>query len=201
MISLTLELRVLFTGVATAALMLTLWYSPNRDRYVEKIRPSSWIDSVREMDRHAWVVFLVAGFGVMILGLFTRPIVSSFVQQSAGATVNQSSNSVKNVASVSIPLLVFLGGALPILEEWLCREVVLNEVARESGSKIMGVLGGAGVFGSLHMLNEGFYLPGVVPMTYLGVLFGVAYIYGGLKASALAHGGMNVAVALLWFYV
>lgn len=100
------------------------------------------------------------------------------------------------IARFSFPLLIVSITVLPILEEWIFRGIILEEISRVSQSKWAGLLFSSLLFAVFHLSNPGTYLPAIVPYFVGGVIIGGSYLAGGLAVAVLSHVIYNLLLLL-----
>ncbi len=95
-------------------------------------------------------------------------------------------------------LLLMMVNLLPIFEEWIFRGILLEEVARRTRSKWMGVLVSTIIFATFHLSNPGTYPAFVIPLLGAGLLLGICYLVSGLAGAIITHNAYNSILVLLW---
>lgn len=195
-----MPIKIMIWVLFAVGIAVILRLSPDGSRYIQWLNPRSWVRAVRQMSRGEWAKFIAIGFIVLVVAFFARGLVSDAVREHVGQTVNLEDNAVQNIATISPWLLLIMAGTLPVFEEWLFRGVILSEIRRVGKSTASALFLSSLMFGSFHLINTGFYPPGIIPMAVVGVLFGVAFLAGGLKSSILSHSGLNIIAVLIWVF-
>jgi len=94
-------------------------------------------------------------------------------------------------------LLLIVVNVLPIFEEWIFRGILLEEVARRTRSKWIGVIVSTLIFAAFHLSNPGTYLAFVLPMLGAGLLLGACYLVSGLAGAIITHNLYNSISVIL----
>jgi len=84
------------------------------------------------------------------------------------------------------------------LEEWIFRGVMLEEIARLSQSKWIGLFSSSLIFALFHLSNPGTYLVAVIPYSVGGIVLGGSYMVGGLSTAVLCHITYNLLLLPAW---
>ena len=187
--------RVLVAGIALGLLVGKLVVL--RPRYLERIRPRTWLPSLRRMRRWDWFRLITIALAFAAISLAFIAIVG-VVLRDAGVPLYSEEEypfSAKNIQEYPPLLLLLLMLAvaivLPILEEWIFRGILLEEVALRSRSKFVGVLLSSLIFAAFHLSNPGTYPALAVPLIGAGFLMGACYLLSGLAGAIIAHNAYN----------
>lgn len=108
-----------------------------------------------------------------------------------------SENIFSEIGNFSLPLLIISVIFLPILEEWIFRGIILEEISRISQSKWIGLVSSSLIFAAFHLSNPGTYLAAMIPYFIGGLLIGGSYLLGGLAVAVLCHIISNLIPFLL----
>lgn len=187
--------RVLVTGIALGLVVGKLVVL--RPRYFERIRPRTWLPSLRRMGRREWfrLVAIALAFAAISLALIT---IVGVVLQDAGVELYSEEEYPFTAIQKEYPLLLLLAvNVLPIFEEWIFRGILLEEIALRSRSKLVGVLISSLIFAAFHLSNPGTYPAFAVPLIGAGLLLGVCYLLSGLAGAIIAHNAYNSILVVL----
>ncbi len=168
-----------------------------RPRYFERIRPRTWLPSLRQMGRHEWfrLIAIALAFTATSLAFVT---IASTVLQGAGVPLYSEEEYPFTAIQKEYPLLLLLVvNVLPIFEEWIFRGILLEEISLRSRSKLVGVLLSSLIFAAFHLSNPGTYPAFAVPLIGAGLLLGACYLISGLAGAIIAHNAYNSILVLL----
>ena len=187
--------RVLVAGIALGLVVGKLVVL--RPRYLERIRPRTWLPSLQRMRRLEWfrLIAIALAFAAISLALIT---VVSGVLQDAGVPLYSEEEYPFTAIQKEYPLLLLLAvNVLPIFEEWIFRGILLEEVALRSHSKLAGVLLSSLVFAVFHLSNPGTYPAFAVPLVGAGLVLGACCLFSGLAGAIIAHNAYNSILVIL----
>jgi len=146
------------------------------------------------------------GLTFTFLALLIVPMVPALMQDRGGVKVSNEDHPVNQISSGTKPIMgvLILGlllGTIPILEEWLFRRNLLEWIRQKdfNYSTLSAIIVSSFAFGSFHLLNSGTYIYSLVPPFFGGLLFGVAYVLGGLKASCFSHVAYNELILVIMY--
>lgn len=181
--------RTIIPGIVLGTL---LGYIINRrPEYIEMWDPRNW-----ELDFNPKKVMVVgAACMVVVIALFVSEVFISRGIEQAGHKTLEEQNYATNMADFSVLFFFVAITVIPIFEEWIFRGVFLEEIHRRIGGKIgkwVAVVATAIGFGIAHLLNPGVLVFGFIPFTAAGVVYGIVYVYAGLKAAIFTHIGSNL---------
>jgi len=122
--------------------------------------------------------------------------------QSFGAGINHPVVTQEHPQAVlmrfSPALLLAVTLPLAAVEEWFFRRELMGGMVRAGGSKWLALLISSVAFGAVHLLNPGTGWLALVTPFFAGLLFGGAYLLGGVQSSCAVHLAYNAAVVLRW---
>ena len=178
-----------------------VWYLVLRKNphYGWKLYPWTWYAESRANGAKKIFKIFCFSMPIIIFLWFLLPVVNTFAETLAGGipSVEPGENPVAWMVGVSPYLLLVAATLAPIVEEWLCRGVILEEIKKRRGSKVAVVLS-ASVFGLLHLTNIGYSPHSFFVPFVSGLIFGIWYLKFGLFGSWLVHGGNNFLQTVLW---
>lgn len=165
--------------------------------YFNLLNPKLWIDRSERTSKIQLlrIVSLSIFFGglIFLAGLG----VGEIVVRLWGPLV-ASENVFSKIGNFSLPLLIISVTLLPILEEWIFRGIILEEISRKSQSKWIGLVSSSLIFAAFHLSNPGTYLAALIPYFIGGLIIGGSYILGGLAVAALCHIISNLIPFLIY---
>jgi len=187
-------LRVLLPGVVVGALLGLV--VAKRPYHLKRIHPKSWTRKARLMEKKEWAKLVTISLIVALVSLFISLKIGEALYV-AGIEV-YSPEEFPLVRLQEHPILMLLVVTLlPILEEWIFRGIVMDEVRRWSGSVVLAIVVSSLSFAAFHLTNPGTYLAYVIPILPCGVLLCLCYLKVGLGGAILAHSAYNTFLFLL----
>lgn len=182
-------LRVVVAGALLGVLVGRL--VAQRPYHVTRLLPRHWLKRVREMGRERWVRLVAVGLGVTAMSLVLTTLISIGFAQANIQTQNPAENPLVQL-QVEFPLLLLvLVNLLPIFEEWVFRGILVDEILRWKGSKLLAVVLSSAVFAAFHLSNPGTYPAFALTLFPSSLLLGVCYLKVGLGGAILAHNSYN----------
>lgn len=97
------------------------------------------------------------------------------------------------IIQFSLPIFLISITIFPIIEEWIFRGILLEEISRYSQSKTVGLIASSLLFALFHLSNPGTYLPAAIFYFAGGLIIGGSYLVGGLSVAILAHIIYNIS--------
>ncbi len=169
-----------------------------KPHYLEQIRPRNWIKKAKKANKSQWIklfsLSIIFGIAIYIIEIEVVTITTKLF----GPLLSEENIFVK-IASFSFPLLIASITILPILEEWIFRGVLLEEISQRSQSKWIGLIGSAGLFALFHLSNPGTYPVATISYFVGGIIVGGGYLAGGLGVAVMAHIIYNLMPFILYF--
>ncbi len=169
-----------------------------KPHYLQLIKPKIWKKKAKKANRAQWIKLFSLSIIFGISTYFIEIEVGKYIISLFGPLLSEE-NIFTTIAGVSLPLLLASITILPILEEWIFRGVLLEEISRKSQSKWVGLLGSAGLFALFHLSNPGTYPAATISYFIGGILIGGGYLAGGLGVAVLAHILYNLMPFILYF--
>ncbi len=196
MIRLWLDLaRILVAGLVLGLVVGKLVVL--RPHYLERIRPRSWVPRMRSMRRREWVRLITIALWFTAATLIVATIVGVVLSR-AGVVMYSEEEYPFTVLEKQYPLLLLvMVNVLPIFEEWIFRGIILEEVARRTRSKWLGVGVSTLVFAAFHLSNPGTYPAFAIPLLGAGLLLGACYLVSGLAGAIITHSAYNSILVIL----
>lgn len=177
-------IRVLIPGLILGVILGRLL--AERPEYLLLLNPKLWIRKGKKASKNRWIRFITLSIifaGIIFLG----NLVSGKIAVTLWGSLVAEENIFTEISSISPWILIFLVTLLPILEEWMFRGIILEEVAQVTQSKWIGLLVSATVFSIFHLSNPGTHLPAVIPYLIGGLVIGGGYLAGGLAVAVGCH--------------
>lgn len=158
-------------------------------RHPEDLKPLSvrlWLRSVRKMSATEWTSWIWFTLVFAAIAYLVVPALAVKAVQTTGVSlIDPNTYTVSTLQRRS--LLWMMVPILPVVviaEEWVFRGIIQRRLGRR---KIVGVLFGALSFAAYHLISGGMLWPSLIPTFGGGLIFGIAYIAGGLKLSVSSH--------------
>lgn len=182
--------RVVGVGVLLGLLMG--WAVARRPFHLERLRPRYWRAVLGRMGPGNWAKLVAVALGVAVASILISENVSEMLARAEIQTISSPSEFPVTALQEAvgeehpwIPLLMV--NVLPIFEEWIFRGILIDELMRWRGSRLLAVAVSTAVFSIFHLSN-----PGTMPAYALllvpgGALLGVCYLSTGLGGAILAH--------------
>ena len=187
--------------IATLGFVFAVYFFILRKKpyYGIKLYPLYWYRTAKAEGWKRILRVLLLSIPIIILLYFLLPIINNFAESLVGGvpSVEPGRNPIATMVGISPYLLLFASIFVPIIEEWLCRYVLLEEFRAKWGVK-WAVFLSASVFALLHLTNRGFALHSTLVPFIAGLIYAGMYLKWGLKAAVFAHSGNNAFRTLLW---
>lgn len=169
-----------------------------KPRYLKRLDPRIWASEIRSSSRGRLI--RIVSLSIVFAGLmfFLSLITTEYVSAMWGPILSEE-NIFVEIESWSLVIFVTSIVFLPILEEWLFRGVILEEIAQMSSSQWIALGSSSLLFALFHLSNPGTNLVAVIPYTVGGLVLGVGYLIGGLSVAVLGHILYNLILVLPWF--
>ncbi|GEM_PF-562189 len=168
-----------------------------RPSYVDRLRPYHWLGAAHRMKRSDWARFITTVLLVFVASLIASEVISTFLQK-AGIPTYSPEEFPFTAMERDYPWLVLIAvNLLPIFEEWVFRCILIDELVRWRGSKILAVVLSTVLFSLFHLSNPGTYLGYTVPLIPAGLLLGLCYLRTGLGGAIIAHSSYNTFLLLV----
>lgn len=165
--------------------------------YLERIRPRSWLQIARKMRKRDWFKLISIALAFTVASFLLATIIGIMLSE-VGVQLYSEEEYTFTVLEKTSPILLLLTvNILPILEEWIFRGILLEEIAHRSHSRWLGVALSAVVFALFHLSNPGTYPAFAVPLIGAGILLGACYLYSGLAGAIIAHNAYNSILVIL----
>lgn len=161
-------------------------------RYIRLLSPRKWFKEAKRASRKRWlhVLILPLGFGALSL------VVVSYIGLITGPSISEE-NIFNQIESFSPLLLIFFITVLPVVEEWMFRGIILEEISNKTDSRLLGVISSSLLFAVFHLSNPGTYMTAVIPYFMGGLILGGSYLAGGLAVAALSHISYNLLLYVI----
>ncbi|MGC8816258.1 MAG: CPBP family intramembrane glutamic endopeptidase [Candidatus Hadarchaeum sp.] len=189
--------RILVAGVALGVFMGRIIVK--RPYHLERLRPKQWFRLVKRMKAKQWLVLITGALSVAFLSLVLSMAIGSVLFYLGIETVSPEEYPFVSLEQDYPWLTLLLVNVLPVFEEWIFRGVLIDEMIRWRGSKVLAVLTSAILFSAFHLSNPGTYPAIVISMLPASLLLSVAYLYFGLGGAVLAHNSYNTILVLIGF--
>lgn len=184
--------KILVAGVALGLIVGKLVVL--RPSYLEQIRPRHWLPIARRMQRRESIRLI----SIALVFTAAALVVAITVGSIPGLELYSKEEYPFTVLQEQYPLLLLIVvNVLPIFEEWIFRGILLEEVARRTRSKWIGVIVSTLIFAAFHLSNPGTYLAFVLPMLGAGLLLGACYLVSGLAGAIITHNLYNSISVIL----
>lgn len=160
--------------------------------YIKLIKPRYWIKNAKESNIKQIIKILTLSIIFGVLMYFIQREVGQIIFKLFGPLVSEK-NIFVEVIQFSLPLFLISITIFPIIEEWIFRGVLLEEISQYSQSKIIGLISSSLLFALFHLSNPGTLLPAAIFYFVGGLIIGGSYLVGGLTVAVLAHIIYNIS--------
>ncbi len=168
-----------------------------RPHYLEQIHPRYWVPRARSMRRKEWVRLISIALW-FTAATFAVATIVGMVLSGAGVEMYSEEEYPFTTLEKQYPLLLLVViNVLPIFEEWIFRSILLEEVARRTRSKWLGVGVSTLIFAAFHLSNPGTYPAFAIPLIGAGLLLGACYLVSGLAGAIITHNAYNSILVIL----
>ncbi len=182
-------LRVVVSGLVLGVVVGKL--IADRPEHLKRLLPKQWIAATRGMKRKQWVRLIDAGLLVMAAALVITMTVTNLLTQANVPLYNPEEFVFESIQREFPLLLLILVNVLPIFEEWVFRGIIIDEVMRWKGSKVLAIGLSSVIFAMFHLSNPGTYIAYALVLLPSSVLLGLCYMKVGLGGAILAHNAYN----------
>ncbi|KXA95274.1 hypothetical protein AKJ37_00370 [candidate division MSBL1 archaeon SCGC-AAA259I09] len=187
-------LRITVPGIVLGAWLGKLL--SEKPQYLNLINPSYWLESAKRSskDKFLRIFFLSILFGGLVF--LVEWGVGNILTDLFGPLLSEE-NIFTGIAQFSLILFFLSITIFPIIEEWVFRGILLEEITQMSQSKWIGLFSSALLFALFHLSNPGTYPIAVIFYFVGGLVIGGSYLVGGLTVAALSHIIYNLLPFLL----
>lgn len=169
----------------------------DKPQYLKLINPLFWIKKAKKFTKKRWA--RVISLSVLLGGiLFLVGSEIGIIVTRLWGPILSKQNVFTYIQSFSLPLFLLSITLIPIVEEWVFRGVILEEISKMSKSKVLALILSSLIFALFHLSNPGTYLTAVIPYFIGGMIIGGGYLLGGLSVAALCHIIYNLLPYLLF---
>jgi len=167
-----------------------------RPHYLRLMLPSFWLGLTKQQKKRQTVKILVLSMTLAVVLLFLNGLIGAYLEAKGVPLVN--SKEYPLTKEKIPPVILFpLVNIFAFLEEWLFRAVLLEELSISFRSRFVGLVTSSLLFGVFHLSNPGTYPILVLPLSFAGLLLGVAYLTWGFQCSVLTHCLYNSVLVIL----
>lgn len=166
-----------------------------RPYYINRVRPKFWMRIAKKMDIKDWAKLIGASSFFIILAYFVITYSGDFIGR-FWALYSPEEYVFSQIEAASPLLLMITATLIPVIEEWVFRGILQEEISRRLRSRAAGLVISAFVFALFHLSNPGTYPAAVFPLFLGGLIFGICYMYAGLAGSILSHSAYNFILVL-----
>ena len=166
-----------------------------RPYYLERLHPKFWMRIAKKMKREDWLKLLAISLTLTLICFYLIGYLSIAMERLWGPEALYSSEEYIFAKIPDVALLV-IATTVPILEEWVFRGILQEEISRRLRSRLFGIILSALLFAFFHLSNPGTYLAATFPLFFGGVLFGVCYLRAGLAGAMICHSTYNLLLLL-----
>ena len=167
-----------------------------RPYYLERVRPKFWMRIARKMEREDWLKLLAISLALTFICFYLIGYLSTAMERLWGPEALYSSEEYIFIKIPSVALVI-IAITVPILEEWVFRGILLDEISHRLRSRLFGILLSALLFAFFHLSNPGTYLAATFPLFLGGILFGICYLHTGLAGAMICHSTYNLLLFVL----
>jgi len=176
-------------GIALAIYFFSK-YLKTHPNVFEPLKPKVWIGQAKAMSKRNWARVIGVGVLFACLSLVLIPQATTKTEEAVGPVIaDTETHAHVTLWRFSPYVFLIILVVFPPIEEWFFRGIMLKETLKYG--RIVAVGGSAIAFGALHVASPGAGLAMFIPTFAGGLLFGCAYLWGGLVGSSIAHSGYN----------
>jgi len=162
--------------------------------HLERLRPDYWRRTATGMGRRDWARLAGWSVCVLVLCIIATAGVGALLESLRIEVMRPEEDLLGKIGERWWWGLLAIAIGLPVLEEWVFRGMLIDEIVRAGVSRAEAVVISALAFAVFHIFNPGAG-PGIVPLIFpAGVLLGVCYLKTGLAGSTLAHVSYNLVM-------
>ncbi|MCJ7720223.1 MAG: CPBP family intramembrane metalloprotease [Candidatus Hadarchaeum sp.] len=166
-----------------------------RPYYINRVRPKFWMRIAKKMDIKDWAKLIGASSFFIILAYFVITYSGDFIGR-FWALYSPEEYVFSQIETASPLLLLIMATLIPVIEEWVFRGILQEELSRRLRSRVAGLVLAALIFALFHLSNPGTYPAAVAPLFLGGLIFGICYIRTGLAGAILTHAAYNFILVL-----
>ena len=166
-----------------------------RPYYINRVRPKFWMRIAKKMDIKDWAKLIGASSFFIILAYFVITYSGDFIGR-FWTLYSPEEYVFSQIETASPLLLLIMATLIPVIEEWVFRGIIQEELSRHLRSRAAGLVLTAVIFALFHLSNPGTYPAAVLPLFLGGLMFGICYMYVGLAGSILSHSAYNFILVL-----
>ena len=165
-----------------------------RPYYLNRVRPKFWMRIAKKMKIRDWVMLISALYVFTVLTYFVIKYSTDFI----GRTWELYSQEYVflKIETASPLLLLIMATLIPVIEEWVFRGILQEELSRRLRSRAAGLVFAAVIFALFHLSNPGTYPAALLPLFFGGLMFGICYMRTGLAGAILTHAAYNFILVL-----
>lgn len=165
-------------------------------KYLRKLNPQLWVNHARKYNKTVWIQIISLSIIFSGILIFTGLGVGKIVVTLWGPLFSKE-NIFTRIDGFSWILLFISITVLPILEEWIFRGIILEEISQTSQSKSKGLILSSLLFAIFHLSNPGTLPIAIIPYFIGGLIIGGSYLAGGLAVATTSHIIYNLFTLLL----
>ena len=166
-----------------------------RPYYINRVRPKFWMRIAKKMDIKDWAKLIGVSSFFIILAYFVITYSGDFIGR-FWALYSPEEYVFSQIEAASPLLLMITATLIPVIEEWVFRGILQEEISRRLRSRATGLVLSAFIFALFHLSNPGTYPAAVFPLFLGGLMFGICYMYVGLAGAILSHSAYNFILVL-----
>ncbi len=186
--------RIILPGIILGYVIGTI--VKEKPFYLQSINPKNWISDIKRASRNKWIRTISISIIIGLLSIFIQLELGRVIIHFLGPLLKEK-NIFLDIASFSVPIFLISITVLPILEEWIFRGIILEEISNYFQSKKMGLFLSSLLFALFHLSNPGTLPAAVITYFIGGTMLGIGYLVGGLSVAILAHILYNLLPFLL----
>lgn len=187
-------LRILIPGVILG--FIVGWIVARRPVHIRRLRPRYWLPRLRSMGTKGLAGLIAISLAIAAFSILLSLSIGNFL---IGLGLEMySPEEFPLIKLMDYPAVMLLAlNLLPVVEEWIFRGIVMDEVRRVSGSTALAVIISTIGFAAFHLSNPGVYLPYLIPLIPCSVLLCLWYLRAGLGGAIVAHCAYNTLLYIL----
>lgn len=174
------------------------YVTSEKPKYYKAINPKHWVEELKRQENRAIEKKIFTGIAIGIITIILITQVEQMTAVNIGKAVSPD-NVHTNIQDRSMRLWVALIIPAVLVEEWIFRKVLIDELKTRLGNKIVPILLSASLFTVVHLSNKGYLLPSLIPIFVGGLIYSLVYLRYSYGVVTITHLTYNLFPVILLF--